>query len=145
MLTLSKVLDPQWVVLSFRCSTFAAAFALLENRRTVSLKKVKSPSEVYCKECCGGGWCGLLGPRPRGGMCPTPPTLPPLLYSGLVWSVQILSDHVSSTLDLVLGQVYPSLVWSGLEDGKYLQTRSGPHCALAWSAFQSISVLPGLV
>ena len=41
--------------------------------------KVNSPSEVYCKECCAVwystlGWCGLLGPRPRGGMCPAPPT-----------------------------------------------------------------------
>ena len=76
----------------------------------------------YDKECGAlqwwWWWCGLLGPRPRGGMCRTPPTLAGQVYSTPVWSelLQILSDHVCSRIRTSLRSrlLYPCLVWSCL-------------------------------
>ena len=104
--------------------------------------KVKSrTSEVCCKACCAaqcsGWWCGLLGPRPRGGMCRTPPTL---LYSTPLTCkyFQITSGLRSG---LRSGLPFSSLVWSWR-----WQTFSGlVWCTLAWSAFKSIYTLPGLI
>ena len=85
--------------------------------------KVNLLQRMLCCMYSTLGWCGLLGPRPRGGMCRTPPTLSGRPYStpqsGLL---RAAANTFRSRLvsDLVFGQVYPSLVWSaGLEDGKY--------------------------
>ena len=69
---------------------------------------------MLCHTMChgGGGRCGLLGLRPRGGMCRTPPTLLHL-YSTLVWWLMckyFQSLHTRSGLRS--GLPFPRLVWS---------------------------------